>query len=120
MRILKGDIIAASGEFRASGLECGRLLLSRDTTKASGTTAYEYDLLGRVTESEETRSGPLTFTTAYEYDLAGVVTKITLPSGREVTYGLNANGPLTFTTALSAIISPLGIIQACPDAARRR
>jgi len=86
MRILKGDIIAASGEFiRGSGLECGRPLPFRDTTKASGTTAYEYDLLGRVTEAEETRSGPL-----------------------------------TFTTAPSAIISPLGIIQACLGAARRR
>ncbi|MFN7113980.1 MAG: hypothetical protein ACK4PK_06435 [Alphaproteobacteria bacterium] len=68
-------------------------------TDASGTTTYAYDLLGRVTEVEETRSGPLTFTTAYEYDLAGVVTKITLPSGREVTYGLNANGQTNAVTA---------------------
>lgn len=67
-------------------------------TDASGTTAYEYDLLGRVTESEETRGG-LTFTTGYSYDLAGVVTGITLPSGRTVTYGLNANGQTNSVTA---------------------
>ena len=67
-------------------------------TDASGTTAYEYDLLGRVTESAETRGG-LTFTTGYSYDLAGALTGITLPSGRTITYGLNANGQTSSVTA---------------------
>ena len=67
-------------------------------TDASGTTAYEYDLLGRVTEVTETR-GALTFTTAYAYDLAGVLTGVTLPSGRTVTYALNGNADVTGVTA---------------------
>ena len=60
-------------------------------TDASGTTDYDYDALGRVTQVEETR-GALTFTTSYTYDLAGNITGITLPSGRDITYTLNANG----------------------------
>lgn len=67
-------------------------------TDASGTTAYAYDLLGRVTTVTETR-GAQTFTTGYAYDLAGVVTGITLPSGRTITYALNGNAEVTGVTA---------------------
>ncbi len=67
-------------------------------TDASGTTAYAYDLLGRVTTVTETR-GALTFTTGYAYDLAGVLTGVTLPSGRTVTYALNGNAEVTGVTA---------------------
>lgn len=70
-------------------------------TDASGVTDYEYDLLGRVTKVTETR-GLLDFVTAYDYDLAGNITEITLPSGRTITYGLNANGQVSSVTATIA------------------
>lgn len=57
----------------------------------TGTTNYQYDSLGRVTNVSETR-GALTFTQAYTYDLAGNIATITMPSGRVVTYTRNANG----------------------------
>ena len=57
----------------------------------TGTTNYQYDSLGRVTNVSETR-GALTFTQAYTYDLAGNIATMTLPSGRVVTYTRNANG----------------------------
>lgn len=92
------------------GLLCG-------TTDASGTSSYEYDLLGRLTETEETR-GTLTFTTGYAYDLGGILTGITLPSGRVVTYGIGASGQVasaaapvagtTVTLAGSAVYLPFG------------
>ncbi|MDD9901014.1 MAG: hypothetical protein OXT65_08560 [Alphaproteobacteria bacterium] len=56
-----------------------------------GTTEYEYDTLGRVTDVTETRGG-LTFTTGYTYDLAGNILTITLDSGRVITYTRNSNG----------------------------
>jgi len=67
-------------------------------TDATGTTDYDYDALGRVTQVEETR-GALTFTTTYDYDLAGNVTDITLPSGRDIDYTLNANGQVSQVAA---------------------
>lgn len=57
----------------------------------TGTTNYQYDSLGRVTNVSETR-GALTFTQSYTYDLAGNIATITMPSGRVVTYTRNANG----------------------------
>jgi len=68
-------------------------------TDATGTTDYDYDALGRVTQVEETR-GALTFTTSYDYDLAGNVTDITLPSGRDIDYTLNANGQVSQVDAV--------------------
>lgn len=65
---------------------------------AAGTTDYKYNALGQLIEVKEVR-GALTFTTAYEYDLAGVLKKITLPSGRQVTYTLNGNGQVTNVSA---------------------
>ena len=67
-------------------------------TDASGSKAYEYDLLGRVTKVTETR-GALSFVTEYGYDLAGNITDITLPSGREISYTLNANGQVSAVAA---------------------
>ena len=67
-------------------------------TDASGSKAYEYDLLGRVTKVTETR-GALSFVTEYGYDLAGNMTDITLPSGREISYTLNANGQVSAVAA---------------------
>jgi len=79
---------------------CGTAGIGRlcSVADASGTTAYEYNALGQLTEVNETR-GALTFTTAYTYDLAGNVLTITLPSGRVVTYARNANGQVSTVTA---------------------
>ncbi len=73
-------------------------------TDATGTKDYTYDALGRVTEVEETR-GALTFTTTYGYDLAGNITDITLPSGRDIDYTLNANGQVS---QVAAVINSTG------------
>lgn len=85
---------------------CGTAYKGRlcSVTDASGTTTYEYDLLGRVTEQEETRGG-LTFTTAYTYDLAGNILTITLDSGRVITYTRNANGQ---ASGVSAVVNSTG------------
>lgn len=77
------------------GTSKGRLCRAVD---ASGTTDYKYNDLGQLIEVKEVR-GVLTFTTSYEYDLAGVLKKITLPSGRQVTYTLNGNGQVTNVSA---------------------
>lgn len=79
----------------ACGTSVGRLCRVVD---ASGTTDYKYNDLGRLIEVKETRGG-LTFTTAYAYDLAGILKTITLPSGREVGYALNANGQVSSVEA---------------------
>lgn len=50
MRILKGDICAASGEFRASGLECGRLLSTKVTDARNNETEYVYNAFGEAIE----------------------------------------------------------------------
>lgn len=77
------------------GTSKGRLCRVVD---AAGTTDYKYNALGQLIEVKEIR-GALTFTTSYEYDLAGVLKKITLPSGRQVTYTLNGNGQVTSVAA---------------------
>jgi RHS repeat-associated protein len=68
-------------------------------TDAAGTTAYQYDVLGRVTQEKDTRSS-LNFTTSYSYDLAGNITGVTLPSGRTVTYTLDSNGRVSGVSAV--------------------
>ncbi|MBK6894965.1 MAG: hypothetical protein IPH06_00015 [Alphaproteobacteria bacterium] len=70
------------------GTSKGRLCRVVD---ASGTTDYKVQRPRSAIEVKEIR-GALSFTTAYEYDLVGVLKKITLPSGRQVTYTLNGNG----------------------------
>lgn len=79
----------------ACGTSIGRLCRVDD---AAGTTDYKYNDLGQLIEVKEVH-GALTFTTAYEYDLSGLLEKITLPSGREVTYTRNANGQVTGVAA---------------------
>ncbi len=66
---------------------------------SAGTTAYQYDVLGRVTQEKDTRGGN-NLTTAYSYDLAGTLTGITLPSGRTVTYTLDADGRVNKVAAI--------------------
>ena len=76
------------------GVSIGRLC---SVTDAGGTTDYIYDVLGRLTDVTETR-GTLSFTTSYGYDASGTLTGITLPSGRIIAYGLNANGQVSSIT----------------------
>jgi RHS repeat-associated protein len=70
-------------------------------TDAAGSTTYQYDVLGRVTQQTDTRSS-LNFTTSYTYDLAGNIATITLPSGRVVTYTRNSN---SFVSGVSATVN---------------
>ena len=80
---------------------CGTAGVGRlcSVTDPAGTTAYQYDVLGRVTQEKDTRGGN-NLTTAYSYDLAGTLTGITLPSGRTVTYTLNADGQVSTAAAV--------------------
>mgnify|MGYP001583591971 FL=1 len=58
-------------------------------TDPSGTTAYEYDGIGRLIKETKTIIG-INYTTAYEYDKTGNLTTITYPSGRKVSYTYNS------------------------------
>ena len=65
-------------------------------TDASGTTAYAYDLWGRVTSTAFTPAGqaqPLTV--GYAYDDAGRLTGLTYPSGRTLTQTYGTDGQLS-------------------------
>ncbi|MER0171405.1 MAG: RHS repeat protein [Nitrosomonas sp.] len=77
------------------GKSKGRLCSIKNS---DGSVAYRYDHFGRITRSTEKR-GTLRFVTLYAYDAAGVLTKITLPSGRIVTYELNADKQVNKITA---------------------
>jgi len=63
-------------------------------TDPSGNTQYQYDALGRViakTQAVGSAPNTRTFLVQYGYSL-GRISSITLPSGRVVTYGFDANG----------------------------
>ena len=80
---------------------CGTAGVGRlcSVSDPAGTTAYQYDLLGRVTQEKDTR-GSNNLTTSYTYDLAGTLTGITLPSGRTVTYTLDSDGRVSTAAAV--------------------
>ncbi len=80
---------------------CGTAGIGRlcSVTDPAGTTAYQYDVLGRVTQEKDTR-GSNNLTTSYSYDLAGTLTGITLPSGRTVTYTLDSDGRVSNVAAV--------------------
>ena len=80
---------------------CGTAGVGRlcSVTDPAGTTAYQYDLLGRVTQEKDTR-GSNNLTTSYTYDLADTLTGITLPSGRTVTYTLDSDGRVSTVAAV--------------------
>jgi RHS repeat-associated protein len=69
----------------------GRLTTMLD---GGGTTTFEYDPFGNVTE-ESTTIGANTHVTAYVYDAADLVTSITYPSGRTVDYTRNVLGRIS-------------------------
>ena len=73
----------------------GRLCSASNSVSA---TTYQYDPLGRATESTQTDATvPRTF--QYAYNLAGSLDSVTYPSGREVTYGFDAAGRPTSAQA---------------------
>jgi len=67
-------------------------------TDGAGSIAYQYDVLGRMTQESDTR-GSVVLTTQYGYDLAGTLTSLILPSTRTVGYTLNTNGFVNGVTA---------------------
>lgn len=79
----------------ASGNEGNGRLTS--VTEQSGSSAFTYDALGRVTEDAKTIQG-LNYSVSYAYDAGGHITQITLPSGRVVTYMRDADGLVTSVT----------------------
>ncbi len=92
----------------------GRLTTMAD---GSGSTTFEYDALGNLTEESKT-IGANTHVTAFAYDEADFVTSITYPSGRTVDYTRNVLGQVTTvesahggsstTLASSAAYEPFG------------
>ena len=60
-------------------------------TDSTGTISYAYDPKGRLTSETRVING-ITYVTGYSYDTAGRLTGITYPSGRQVTYTLDALG----------------------------
>lgn len=72
----------------------GRLTSITETNPSSVTTsltAYAYDQKGRVISEARTING-ITYTLGYSYNNAGLVTGVIYPSGRTLTYSLDALG----------------------------
>jgi RHS repeat-associated protein len=63
-------------------------------TDGTGTTAYSYDQLGRMTEIKDGHGD----VTKYEYDLANEQTRITYPNGKAVTQAFDKVGRLEKVT----------------------
>ena len=89
------DVALTYDAVSGCGTSLGRLCSVTDT---AGSTAYIYDVLGRLTDVTKT-VGLLSFTTSYGYDASGVLSSITLPSGRNIAYTLNGNGQVNAVSA---------------------
>ena len=89
------DVALTYDAVSGCGTSLGRLC---SVTDAAGSTAYIYDVLGRLTDVTKT-VGLLSFTTTYAYDASGVLSSITLPSGRNIAYTLNGNGQVSGVAA---------------------
>ncbi len=69
-------------------------------TDGSGSTAWNYDLGGRMTQEVKTITGaPAPFTTAWTYNSADMPVMISYPDGEQVTNGYNDNGQLKMVTS---------------------
>lgn len=66
-------------------------------TDNSGSTAYTYEIHGRLT-SEIRTIGGVPYTTAYSYDAAGRLASMTYPSGRQVSYTRDGDGRIKGVT----------------------
>jgi len=69
----------------------GRLTTMAD---GSGTTTFEYDVFGNLTEESKT-IGANTHVTAFGYDAADLLVSVTYPSGRTIDYARNVLGQVT-------------------------
>ncbi|MCI0598314.1 MAG: DUF6531 domain-containing protein [Beijerinckiaceae bacterium] len=67
-------------------------------TDATGSTSYSYDANGHVTQKRQI-VGAVELTTLYGYDAGGRLTRITYPSGKQVTYSYNAAGRVSRVAA---------------------
>ena len=79
----------------------GRLTTLEDN---SGTTTYQYDARGNLTQQAYSRNG-VTHTTAYIYDNADNLTQITYPSGRIITMNRDALGRIAQVSANSQLLA---------------
>jgi YD repeat-containing protein len=78
----------------------GRLSSITETNPANVTTsviAYAYEQHGRVTSETRTVNG-ISYVLAYQFDSSGRLTGLTYPSGRTVTYTLDALGRISQVT----------------------
>ncbi|MCD9188612.1 MAG: hypothetical protein LUM44_19495 [Pyrinomonadaceae bacterium] len=66
---------------------------TRITNSVSETRYTSFDNLGRLLTHEQITDGK-TYPTAYQYNLSGAITSETYPSGRVMTYNLDADGSL--------------------------
>ena len=79
----------------------GRLTTLEDN---SGTTTYQYDARGNLTQQAYSRNG-VTHTTAYAYDNADNLTQITYPSGRIIAMNRDALGRIAQVSANSQLLA---------------
>jgi len=86
-------IAYSDGQVESFGYDEGANGRGRLTSLAdsSGTTAFDYDAHGRLTQETRTIAG-IAYVTAYGYDPAGRLAAVTYPSGRVITYGRDALG----------------------------
>lgn len=95
-RLLTSSFTGASAETITYGYDAtsggnkgvGRLT---SVTEESGSSAFVYDVQGRVTGDTKVIQGR-TYAVGYAYDANGQVTQITLPSGRTVSYARAGDG----------------------------
>jgi RHS repeat-associated protein len=72
-------------------------------TDTSGSTAWVYDVRGRLTQETKTVSGSGAFVTQWGYDAADRVQSQTYPGGEVVNYGYSTRGLPTAVTSTLAI-----------------
>jgi RHS repeat-associated protein len=83
----------------------GRLTTMSDP---SGSTAWEYDLRGRVTKKTQTVAGLVApFVVQYHYDAAGRMDSLTYPSATALSYGFDANGRVSDISKNTTPATPL-------------
>jgi len=70
-------------------------------TDNSGTTAYTYNAFGNLAQQTATQLGVI-YSTGYSYDALNRVTRMTAPSGRDVTYTYDALGR---TASIDAVVN---------------
>jgi RHS repeat-associated protein len=87
------------------------------TTHPSGSTQYAYDALGRLVSDVQrvdaaagANAAQFSATVGYEYDAAGNLTRITYPSGRQVSITHDGGQPTGVSLAPDAATTPVPLI----------